>query len=405
MPENLNRSVWPRRLFLMAVIAPCALLWGELFTRELLPQSVDARMNIYKPDSVVGYIYEPNSTTYEKGKEYNALYRINGVGLRDRDYGAKDPGKFRVLLLGDSFSVSHGLAIEDSLSRQLERSLQTMIDPDRRKVTVEVVNTATGGYSPYNYWKAYQRWARVFRPDAVVVGLSPDDYDCSNEDSEYLIQDGDIQAAYKAGEKPPDVGGKSITGLRKWLAWNSEFYVLMRSFFYYNDLAGQASLWVTARGEAQLGQLRQYVVPPPEDIGKAWARTFHYLQKLKHETAADGAALILVPIPLSLEIDPGDFRRTLAASGLTPARVDPDQPLRMISEFAGREGLAVLDPRAELREREKYRRCYFVYDGHWNADGIRVATSSIAKQWRELGLPPFDNSFVLRADGNGRNPP
>jgi len=53
------------------------------------------------------------------------------------------------------------------------------------------------------------------------------------------------------------------------------------------------------------------------------------------------------------------------------------------------EGIPVLDPRSALRERNTEVPCYFVYDGHWNEEGIRVAVASLARQWRDLGLPPW----------------
>ena len=76
---------------------------------------------------------------------------------------------------------------------------------DGKPVKFEVINAAAGGYSPYNYWKAYHRWAPVFNPDVVLVGLSPDDYDCNNENAHYLIEDGETLAVLQgwagAGER------------------------------------------------------------------------------------------------------------------------------------------------------------------------------------------------------------
>ena len=394
MRRLLYRSAWLRRLLLMAVVAPFILLWGEIFTRILLPQNVDSRMNIFTSDPVIGFTYEPNAKTYEKGREYHALYQINSLGLRDREYGPKKDGVFRVLLVGDSFSASHGLPIEDSLSRQLERSLQTVVNLEEMPVKIEVINAAHGGYSPYNYWKAYRRWAPVFEPDVVVVGLSPDDYDCRNEDSQYLIEDGATLAVFKKGQTPKKGGGSSIRKLRKWLSWNSEFYILMRNYLYYNDLVGRISLWMSAKAEGQNRQLQQYVVPRPESMVKAWAKTFSYLQKLQKETAAEGVTLVFIPIQLKLEIDPEQYRQALAASGLTPQQIDIDQPLKEISAFCKAEHIPVLDPRPALRERHAEVPCYFVYDGHWIAEGIRVATASLASQWRDLGLPPWTSPKV-----------
>jgi hypothetical protein len=385
-------STWLKRITLFVVVTPFMLLWGEIFTEALLPQNLDARMNIMHSDPVVGFTYEPNASTYEKGREYNALYQINSLGLRDREYGVKKDRIFRVLLLGDSFAVSHGMPIEDSLSRQLETALQSVAESEGISVKIEVVNTACGGYSPYNYWKAYRRWAQIFNPDVVLVALSPDDYDCSNEYMHYLIEDGMIVAAFKDGQKPRAVEMNFITRLRKWLLWKSEFYILARNFFYYNDLMEPISLWMHARGEEQNSQIEQYLVPQSESMTKAWGKSFSYLQKLHKETAIDGVPLIVLPIPLKMEVDQEVYQQTLVATGLTPQQIDINQPLKVISTFCKAEHLPLLDPRQAIRERHAKVPCYFVYDGHWIAEGIRAATVSIAMQWHDMGLPPWNHS-------------
>lgn len=395
----LIRSVWLKRLLLLAVLAPFALFWGEFFTIVLLPQNVDSRMNIFKSDPIVGFTYKPNAKTYEKGREYNALYQINSLGIRDREYGPKKDNTFRVLLMGDSFSVSHGLPIENSLSQQMERALQALVDSESMPAKIEVINAAHGGYSPYNYWKSYSRWAPVFNPDVVLVGLSPDDYDCSNEDSQYLIEDGAIMAFFKKGQTPKIGGRSSIRKVRKWLSWNSEFYILMRNYLYYNDLVGRISLWMNAKGEEQSSQLQQYVVPQPESMKKAWEKTFSYLHKLRIDTATDGVTLIVVPIPPKLEIDPKEYHKVLMASGLKEGQIDRDQIFRQIEAFCKEDKIPVLDPRPALRERHAEIPCYFVYDGHWIAEGIRVSTNYIAQQWRDLELPPWDKALPINNTG------
>lgn len=166
----------------------------------------------------------------------------------------------------------------------------------------------------------------------------------------------------------------------------------MRNFIYYNELAGRVSLWVNAKGEDQAGQLQQYIVPQPESMKKAWDKTFSYMRNLREETAADGAALIVLSIPLKVEIDPGEYQRTATASGLDQKHLDLTQPREVISAFCNQEGIPLLDPREALGKHHAETPCYFVYDGHWNAKGISVATASLAKQWRDLGLPPWDKT-------------
>ncbi|MCG6537587.1 MAG: hypothetical protein L7F78_23455, partial [Syntrophales bacterium LBB04] len=163
-------------------------------------------------------------------------------------------------------------------------------------------------------------------------------------------------------------------------------------FFYYTDLAGRVSLWMNARGKAQQSQLEQYVVPQPENMRNAWGKTFSYLQKLKREATDADVKLIVVPIPLKCEIDSEEYRRVLEASGLTPQQLDPGQPLRLISAFCKIEDIALLNPRPAMRERHAKTRCYFMIDAHWNAEGVRVSTEALARQWRDLGLPPWKNA-------------
>jgi hypothetical protein len=381
--------LWFKRLLMVLMVLPFGLLWAEVFTRVLVPQNVDAKMNIFASDPVIGFAYKPYAKTYEKGREYNALYQINSLGLRDREYGPKKEGIFRVLLLGDSFSVSHGLPIEDSFSRQMERALQQVADGAGMHLKFEVINAAAGGYSPYNYWKAYRKWASVFKPDTVIIGLSPDDYECDNENMSYLVEGGEILTLYRNGQEPVKQRGLSFKKVRKWLSWNSEFYVLMRNFVFYNDFGGRLTLWKNPGGLENDTQLRLYLVSQPEYTKKVWSKAFSYLRRIQEETARDGVTLILIPVPLKMEIDSGQVQQLLATKGLQKEQIDINQPLKEILAFCKLEGIPTLDPRTAIRERQTAVPCYFTYDGHWNAEGIRVATASLARQWRDLALRPW----------------
>ena len=343
-------------------------------------------------DPIVGFTYKPLARTYEKGREYNALFQINSIGLRDREHGEKGEGVFRVLLLGDSFSVSHGIPIEDSLSRQMERALQEITDADGIPMKFEVINAAAGGYSPYNYWRAYQRWAPVLNPDAVIVGLSPDDYDCDNENMNYLIENGETLALFREGQAPKVQERLSIRKLRKWLSWNSQFYVLLRNYFYYGEFAGRISRWTNRGGATGGNQLQWYMMSQRENMRKAWAKSLSNLQKLRRETEADAVPLILIPIPLKLEIDNEQYGQVLASLGLKNEQVDLDQQLREISAFCEKEKIQVFDPRGAIRKRHREVPCYFIHDGHWVAEGIRAAAVSVSRQWRDQGLPPWNRT-------------
>lgn len=383
-----------KRAILTLLVLIIAVVWGEIFTRILLPQNVDAQMNIFKTDELIGFIYKPHAMTYEKGREYNALYKINSIGLRDHEYGPKKEGDFRILLLGDSFAVSHGIELEESLSKQLERALQHRTDEDNIGVRIQVINAACGGYSTFNYWKAYHRWAPLLNPDLVLVAFSPDDYDASNAYMKYIVVDGMTLDAFAPGQKHSAHNISRIKKLRKWLSWNSEFYILLRNYLYYNDFAGKIITWFSKKGKTN-NQLEPFVVPQSIDMTNAWQNSFSYLQKLQNDLRDDGLELIIMAVPLKLEIDDEYRNQILKSNNISAEQFDVKQPLNQIINFCKQNNIPLLDPREALRKRHKEKPCYFVYDGHWVAEGIQVASKSAAHQWPRLLLSPFSNKKGL----------
>ena len=393
--------LWLKRVSLMVVIAPIAMLWGEGYTRMLIHQNVDSKMNILASDSIIGYTYKPNSSTYEKGREYNALYIINSLGLRDREYhGHTSDSTFRILLLGDSFSVSHGLAIEESLSQQMEKALLQTATGDALHRKIEVINGAVGGYSPYNYWKAYLKWKPIFHPNVVIVGISPDDYDSSNAGLNYIIEDDDIIATYKDGETPQKKGGSLTIRLRKWLSWNSEFYVLLRNFLYYNEIVDRIGMIISSNGEERINQIEKYLIVQPEKMKLHWSQSLLFLKKLHESCDTDRTPLVMISIPSKEEIDSSLYKHTLSVLGLNESQTNINLPLNKISGFASDNSIVLLDPRPSLKSHNSEVKCYFDYDGHWNAEGVRYAALYLAQQWRKEGLPPWNHKCQVLHHNN-----
>jgi hypothetical protein len=183
---------------------PVALLWGELFTHVLFPQNLDSGADdLYHPDLLMGYVYKPGAKHVSRAREYTVAFNINSLGLRDHEYQLDATRVFRILLMGDSFSVSAGLSLEESLPKQIERYLQAELNGDSVGRKVQVINGANAGYTPYQYWKGYRRWKSIFHPDLVLVGLFlGNDYNSDDESVRFLWRDGRLLARYKEGEIP-----------------------------------------------------------------------------------------------------------------------------------------------------------------------------------------------------------
>lgn len=84
----------------------------------------------------------------------------NQDGLRDRAHARPKPlGVHRIVCLGDSVTLGHGLHIPETYPRLLESFLQQM------GLEVEVFNVAISGWSTLQEVAAYRALARPYQPD------------------------------------------------------------------------------------------------------------------------------------------------------------------------------------------------------------------------------------------------
>lgn len=112
----------------------------------------------------------PNVDTLYKFKPF----QTNSVGLRDQDYPlTKSPGTFRVAVIGDSFTMGEGVAIEDVYHSVLERRFNA--NTSSRKY--EFINFGVAGYSLVQYVATVQLKALNYKPDLILIGF------CGSNDS------------------------------------------------------------------------------------------------------------------------------------------------------------------------------------------------------------------------------
>jgi lysophospholipase L1-like esterase len=110
-------------------------------------------------------IFPPNSAVRYQTPEFDITARINHLGFRDREYPVEKGKRFRILVIGDSFTFGWGVALADTWVKQLERKLQAA-DP-----AVEVLNLGRSGASPETYADIAARAVPVLQPDLVLVAV------------------------------------------------------------------------------------------------------------------------------------------------------------------------------------------------------------------------------------------
>ena len=101
-------------------------------------------------------------------------FEFNAQGFRERRFAAKSAGTRRIVVLGDSFTVGHGLPNALSYPRLLEVRLQRQyeheLDVDPLKVSIEVLNLGRGDTDLPGILRSAKFALRQLDPDVLVYG-------------------------------------------------------------------------------------------------------------------------------------------------------------------------------------------------------------------------------------------
>src|SRR5262249_21262173 len=157
--EMLYRVLVPLAAFLLAIGA--LELGLALFYR--VPSSIESNM-VFVADPYTGFRLMPGGAGhFQMGIPAVA----NSHGHRAVEVPLKKPpGVFRILVIGDSFTVGANVRQEEAYPKVLERRLRAAYGP-----RIEVINAGVGGWDPIQYAEYFEHYGREFEPDLVLVGF------------------------------------------------------------------------------------------------------------------------------------------------------------------------------------------------------------------------------------------
>lgn len=163
MKQSPLRRLGPRR-------------WVAVFAALLLALELGLRSQGYASLPVTGVHAELGWTllpNQDRAGRYGESLRINGYGMRDRDWAppgaasasVHEGGRagLRVVVLGDSRPYGFGVQVGDTFPRRLEATLAAS------RGDALVMNFGQPGYHLAQFVKLYESVVRAWRPDVVIV--------------------------------------------------------------------------------------------------------------------------------------------------------------------------------------------------------------------------------------------
>ncbi|HKX39024.1 MAG TPA: GDSL-type esterase/lipase family protein [Burkholderiales bacterium] len=165
-----------------------ALAAVEAYLRLTIPGSSRESIYEYTLSTKRYKVMKPNAMVVAWGKEL----RTNELGFRDATprLAPKRPGEFRIVVLGDSFTVAAGVDYARIYTTLLEERLK------EKHPGARVINLAVGGYNVVQYAAVLEEVALGLEPDMVVVALYPEnDFSMDTYEENFRIASGDTAAA------------------------------------------------------------------------------------------------------------------------------------------------------------------------------------------------------------------
>jgi lysophospholipase L1-like esterase len=312
-------------------------------------------------------INEPNARYRHASADVDVEFRINGQGLRaDRDYPyAKPPGVFRIVSLGDSYTVGYEVEHEETFAQVLERELAA------RGFAVEVLNAGVSGYSTAEQVLYLERELVRYEPDVVLVSFYGNDLVDNSRTGLFRLEDGVLVEA--AHDYVPGGGTADFLNTNpvfNFLSERSDAFVLGKEVV--TQLAKRRMV------EENVTNLDQAVDAPPAGSGPspvvaAQRRLAAALfERFYQQTRERGIPLVIQSIPTA--VYRGDEMRLVELFPL--AEFDVRRP--------GLHFLAtkpLLDPEVG-RTLLYYTRSH----GHWTPASHRIAGEALARLIADQGL-------------------
>jgi len=157
----------------LIVVLVLSLLMAELCLRLFWGMSgLKGELYQKSANTVLRYELKPNTSLNIPGHYENV--RINSDGFRGPEYSLhKGRGTYRIIMIGDSVTLSRLTKWEDSLAQRLEAMLSSLC-PGKK---IEVLNMGVEGYNSIQELELLKSKALKYSPDMVILHYCLNDPD------------------------------------------------------------------------------------------------------------------------------------------------------------------------------------------------------------------------------------
>jgi hypothetical protein len=346
------------RVGLVAAGIVLALLLAEISVRavpRLLPMGTRLALDLFRTriaidsitqeDQELGVKLKPDSDVLVEGHPDYRYHVKTYLNLPDRGFrGNVELRPLAGVAVGDSFTFGTGVEAEEAWPEQLSRL-----------VGKNFVNLGTPAYGHPQYTKALKAFGLSLHPKLVL----------------YAVYQNDLKDAVRFARWKQEGGPYRGEGGEQRSAWRSRF--LVRYSRLYQVVVAPKILpeFLATDPEALIMKPERLTGGQPK-IG--WEMAQRAILTARQLAEREGATFVLLMLPSKEQT----YRHLLTSADLQAAEQGLDAMNRLVSQLCDQTRLRCLDLTPAFMERARTgERLYFRVDGHWNAEGHRLAAQTI----------------------------
>ena len=332
-----------------------------------VPYSIETNM-YFEADPYTGYRLKPGGIGhYQMGIPAVA----NSHGHRDIEVTLKKPpGVFRILVIGDSFTVGANVRQEEAYPKVLEKHLKSVYGS-----RIQVVNSGVGGWQPFQYAQYLEHYGHRFEPDLILIGFF-----VGNDTFDTYTEVGQLNTAIHGHTISPDAAARPFITLQVFLYDHSNLARLLlnrgpvASDTFIRKQCDDFTEQYLAIQRARLANHLRYNSAQRDQAQNA-VNQIHRIR----DRAGDSVPVIVALLPDESQINQTLQKRIINAKEIP--EYDFKMPQSMLIEMFRDIGIPTIDVLpAVLAD----HRCLYMNDTHWTPEGHEVAAFVILE-----GLTPI----------------
>lgn len=397
----MKRNIRILSLNIILLGTPFIILIGLMEVGFLLwaPQIPITSPEMYAPHAEILYRPNPSGSFPYRTNEFDTKITFNSHGFRGPERSLKKPSNvFRILCIGDSFTLGSEVANDACYPSVLEQLLNKQARDQGDTVRYEVLNAGVGGYGTFQELLYFKEFALNHAPDLVLLQFYSNDvrdnlrffehWKTLYPDSTLTISTGtsleeDTLPIHGMKIMYAGVGAGMIDSFRSIQAF------LKTHSHLYHFLHTRVNILISVLGYRPLSAFDDFMIMAanyPPELEAGWELTRSLMLKVRTlaEQTQAAFAITIVPNKAQVAIDQS-YDQWAEENAL-----DFQKPIRILQEFGRTHQIPVHDFLPDLQDAsmQQTEPLYYNWDGHWNTNGNRVAAQSLLRFLLEQNLVP-----------------